>query len=327
MNKINKNKKLTVKKKNNTKKRTGSNKLNHPSNNNQSSTIKNNPSNSKKKDTSKKKDSTKKQNNIKQNKTNQDLTKKNVKQVNKNKQSIKDNLKNIINRIANKLKDKSVSRKKVKKTSISTDNKLVKESKRKKDTKKDNELVKLDYKSLTTEQIEKELKRETYRLKYFNILSSTVYSLIIIAAIALIVATFIMPVLEISGNSMSPKFDNGDYVVSIKTNNLDTGDIIAFYHGNKILVKRVIAKPGQWVVIDEDGTVYIDGVKLNEPYIEELSLGDCDIKFPYQVPDGSWFVLSDNRTNSIDSRNSDIGSINKDDVIGKILFRIWDANK
>lgn len=201
--------------------------------------------------------------------------------------------------------------------------------KKKKDIKKNksNKNIKYDYKSLTKEQIEKELKKETYKSKYFNILTSTIYGLIIVAAIALIIATIIMPVFQISGSSMEPKLNNGDFVVSIKTTRLENGDIIAFYHGNKILVKRVIASAGQWVVIDKDGNVFVDGKLLQESYIDEKVLGDYDIEFPYQVPNESWFVLGDNRSNSIDSRNSEIGSIKEENIIGKILFKLWDANK
>lgn len=193
--------------------------------------------------------------------------------------------------------------------------------------KKEKEIKKLNYDALSIEQIETELKKEKYKSKYFNILSSTIYGLIIVAALSALIATLIMPVFQISGSSMSPELNNGDLVISIKTKNLNSGDIIAFYHGNKILVKRVIAGAGQWIIIDEDGKVYVDGTLLEEPYIEEFILGDCDIKFPYQVPAESWFVLGDNRSNLIDSRNNEIGSIKQEDIIGKILFKLWDANK
>ena len=206
---------------------------------------------------------------------------------------------------------------------------IYKKKKNKKTTKKDNvkEKIELDYNSLSIDEIETELKKEKYKSKYFNILSSTVYGLIIVAALAAIIATLIMPVFQISGSSMKPVLNNGDLVISIKTKKLNSGDIIAFYHGNKILVKRVIARAGQWVVIDESGKVYVDGVLLEEPYIESFVLGDCDIKFPYQVPAESWFVLGDNRTIFTDSRNSEIGSIKEEDIIGKILFKLWDTNK
>lgn len=197
--------------------------------------------------------------------------------------------------------------------------------KRKSDSK--NNTKKIDYKDLTVAQIEKELKRETYKSKYIKILMSTIYSLIIVASISALVATLVMPVLQISGSSMTPTFHEGEIVISIKTKNLEAGDIVAFYHGNKILVKRVIAGAGNWVNISSEGNVYINGEILNEPYIETPFLGDHDIEFPYQVPDGRWFVLGDHRTISIDSRNSEIGSISQEDIVGKIIFRVWPLKK
>ena len=184
----------------------------------------------------------------------------------------------------------------------------------------------IDIKTLTSKDIEEELKRETYKSKYIKVLKSTIYALIIIAASAALVATFFMPVFQISGSSMAPGYNNGEFVVSVKTSNLKRGDVIAFYHGNKILVKRVIASSGEWVAMDEEGNVYVDGLKLQESYLTNKTLGEYDIEFPYQVPDGHWFVLSDDRTESIDSRNSNIGCISQDDVIGKIVFRVWPFN-
>lgn len=180
-----------------------------------------------------------------------------------------------------------------------------------------------DYKSFTIQQIETELKRQVYLDKYFKILKSTVYVLIIVAAVATLIAMLVMPVLQISGSSMSPTFREGEIVVSVKTKNLQAGDVVAFYHGNKILVKRVIALAGDWVNIDAAGNVSVNGEVLVEPYVEELALGESDVEFPYQVPDGHWFVLGDRRSVSIDSRNSEIGSVSEDDVVGKIIFRVW----
>lgn len=185
----------------------------------------------------------------------------------------------------------------------------------------------INYKSLTITQLENELKRETYKSKYIKILTSTIYALVIISAVSALVATLIMPVIQISGSSMSPTFNEGEIVVSFKTKNLESGDVIAFYHGNKILVKRVIASAGSYVNMDEEGHVYVDGNKLNENYIKDFSLSEVDIELPYQVPDGHWFVLGDNRDDSVDSRNSEIGSISQDDIIGKIIFRIWPLKK
>lgn len=179
------------------------------------------------------------------------------------------------------------------------------------------------YQTLTVKEIEEELNREKYKEKYIKILKSTIYSLIIVAAVATLIATLLMPVLQISGSSMTPTLSEGEIVLSLKTKNFKTGDIIAFYHSNKILVKRVIAVPGEWVNITEDGSVYINGKLLEEPYITNLSLGNTDVEFPYQVPDGHWFVLGDQRETSIDSRNSEIGSISQDEVVGKVIFRVW----
>lgn len=183
--------------------------------------------------------------------------------------------------------------------------------------------TKINYKTLTSKQIEEELKREVYKSKYSKILKSTIYSLITIVAVAILIATMMLPVLQVSGSAMSPIYDTGDIVVSVKTKKLKSGDIIAFYHGNKILIKRVIAGPGSWVTIDDDGNVYVDNEKLNEKYIKEKKLGNSDVEYPYQVPDGHWFVLSDARDNLIDSRNSEVGCVSEDSLIGKILFRIW----
>lgn len=191
---------------------------------------------------------------------------------------------------------------------------------------KKSEKKKIDIRSLTSEELYEELKRENYKYKYIKVLKSTIYALIIISALATLIATFFMPVFQISGSSMAPKYKNGEFVLSVKTKNLKRGDIIAFYHGNKILVKRIIASSGEWVSIDEEGNVYVDELKIQESYISNKEIGEYDIKFPYQVPDGKWFVLSDDRTESIDSRNSNVGCISKDDVIGKILFRIWPIN-
>lgn len=186
---------------------------------------------------------------------------------------------------------------------------------------------KLNYKTLTISQIEAELNREVYREKYIKILKNTIYSLMIVASVATIIATLVMPVLQISGSSMTPTLEEGEIVVSLKNKNLKTGDVIAFYHGNKILVKRVIAGAGSYVDMDENGNVYVDSKLIDEPYIKEKSLGDYDITFPYQVPEGQWFVLGDHRSVSIDSRNSEIGCVKQEDIVGQIIFRVWPLKK
>lgn len=185
---------------------------------------------------------------------------------------------------------------------------------------------KLSYSNFTVSEIEQELKREKYKSKYVKVLMSTVYTLIIVASSAALIATLVMPVLQISGSSMSPTLHEGEIVVSIKTKKFDIGDVIAFYHGNKILVKRVIAKSGDWVNITDNGNVYIDEKLLNEPYIEKKSFGNTDIEFPYQVPEGTYFVLGDDRETSIDSRNTIIGTITEENIIGKVIFKVWPMN-
>ena len=191
-------------------------------------------------------------------------------------------------------------------------------------TKKDKKTEsKLSYKDLSVIEIEQELKRENYKSKYIKVLMSTVYTLIIVASIAALIATLVMPVLQISGSSMAPTLHEGDIAISVKTKKFNTSDIIAFYHGNKILVKRVIAKSGNWINITETGDVYVNDKLLNEPYIEKKHFGNTDIKFPYQVPEGSYFVLGDDRETSNDSRNSIIGTVTEENIIGKVIFKVW----
>jgi len=186
---------------------------------------------------------------------------------------------------------------------------------------------KIDCKTFTIQELETELKRETYQSKYLKILSSTIYALIVVAAISALVATLVMPVLQISGSSMTPTFIEGEIVFSVKTKKLDQGDIVAFYHGNKILIKRVIAGSGSWVNITIDGDVYVNGVLLEEGYVKDKTLGETNITYPYQVPDGQWFVLGDHRETSIDSRNTEVGCISVEDIVGKIIFRVWPLNR
>lgn len=175
--------------------------------------------------------------------------------------------------------------------------------------------------------LEVELKRVQYRKRYRIVLKSTVYTLITVAAIAVLVATLWMPVLQIYGNSMTPTLSNGNIVVSVKTDDFRNGDIIAFYYNNKILIKRVIAGPGDWVDIKEDGTVYVNSEKLDEPYLTEKALGDCNIELPYQVPESRLFVMGDHRSVSVDSRNTAVGCVAEEQIVGKIVFRVWPLNE
>ena len=178
-----------------------------------------------------------------------------------------------------------------------------------------------DFPSL--EQLKAELDREKYKRRYKWTLKSTIYTLIVVAAAAVLVATVWMPVLQIYGSSMTPTLNEGDIVVCVKGSDFEPGDLGAFYIGNKILVKRCIAGPGQWVNIDADGNVYVDNKLLDEPYLKEKSLGDCDIELPYQVPDNRYFCLGDHRSTSVDSRSTTVGCISDEQIVGKIVLRVW----
>lgn len=171
--------------------------------------------------------------------------------------------------------------------------------------------------------LQKELKRERYKRRFRRLLRSTVNALIVVAAIAALIATLVLPVLQIAGTSMEPSLNDGDIVLLVKKNDLQTGDLCAFYYSNKILIKRVIATPGDYIWIESDGTVYLNGEPLDEPYVSQKALGECDVEFPYQVPENSYFVMGDKRETSIDSRSSVIGCIAEDQIVGKIFCKIW----
>ena len=171
--------------------------------------------------------------------------------------------------------------------------------------------------------LEVELKRARYKKRYAKVLRSTLYTLIVVAALAVLVATLWTPVLQIYGSSMAPTLEEGQFVVSIKGLDFQQGDLVSFYIGNKLLVKRVIALPGDWVNISEDGTVYVNDTQLDEPYIDAKAFGQCDLKLPYQVPESSYFLMGDHRETSVDSRSSAVGTITKDQIVGKIVFCVW----
>lgn len=179
------------------------------------------------------------------------------------------------------------------------------------------------YAKIDVSLLEKELKRERYKQKYALVIKSTVFTLITVAAVAVLIATLWLPVLQIYGSSMTPSLSDGNIVVSSASNQLRQGDIVAFYYNNKVLVKRVIAGPSEWVNIDEDGNVYVNNFLIDEPYVDEKALGDCNIELPYQVPENKYFVMGDHRSVSSDSRNSAIGCISEEQIVGKIIFRVW----
>ena len=172
-------------------------------------------------------------------------------------------------------------------------------------------------------ELERELKRERYKLRYRRTLKSTIYALITVAACAVLVATLWLPVLEIYGSSMVPTLEDGQIVLSLKTGKLEPGQIVAFYYNNKILVKRVIGQSGDWINIDTDGNVYRNGEKLAEPYVTDRAFGECDIELPYQVPEERVFVMGDHRSTSIDSRSTAVGCITQDQVVGRLVLCLW----
>ena len=180
---------------------------------------------------------------------------------------------------------------------------------------------------ITAEQLEAELRRERYKRSFAFTLRNTIYMLITVAAVAVLVAVLLMPVLQIYGTSMAPTLEEGEIVLSVKSGEFKTGDVMAFYYNNNILVKRVIAQPGDWVDITEDGTVYVNNVMLDEPYLIDKAYGETNIKFPYQVPESRIFVLGDHRSVSIDSRNTAVGCVASEQIVGRIVYRVWPFDK
>lgn len=175
----------------------------------------------------------------------------------------------------------------------------------------------------TTKQISSELNRIQHRSVFSRVLRSTVYTLITVAAIAILVATLWLPVLQIYGDSMEPTLEEGSIVLSMKGGRFSSGDIVAFYYNNKILVKRVIGNPGDWVDIDQEGNVYVNNTLLEEPYIKEKDYGICDLDLPYQVPEGKIFVMGDNRNVSLDSRSTEVGCVSEEQIVGHLTFIVW----
>ena len=174
-----------------------------------------------------------------------------------------------------------------------------------------------------SQRLRQELDRVQYNKRYRGVIRSTIYVLLTVAAVAVLVATLLLPVLRIYGASMTPSLNEGDIVVSVKGMDFDRGDVVSFYYNNKILVKRVVAFEGEWVNIDENGNVYVNGTLLDEPYLTEKAFGECDIQLPYQVPEGRIFVLGDHRATSVDSRSTTVGCVFEEQIVGKIIYRVW----
>lgn len=175
----------------------------------------------------------------------------------------------------------------------------------------------------TAQQLDAEVKRLRYRRNFRKTFRDTVNSLLVVAAIAVLVSMLFLPVLRVTGTSMTPTMQNDELVICNKNGNFESGDIIAFHFNNKILLKRVIGTAGDWIDIKEDGTVYVNGEELIEPYVDEKAYGECDLEFPYQVPDNRIFVMGDHRATSVDSRSTTVGCIADEYIIGKVIFRLW----
>lgn len=176
-------------------------------------------------------------------------------------------------------------------------------------------------------QVESALKYRKYKARYATVLRSTFFTLVIVAALAILIATLWMPVLQIHGSTMEPTLKEGQIVVTIKSYDFDRGDLVSFYIGNKLLIKRVIAGPGELVDISEDGTVYVDGEELSEPYLPQKAFGDCDLELPFQVPEDQYFLMGDQRESSVDSRSTLVGCVSMEQIVGKIVLRVWPLNE
>ena len=182
----------------------------------------------------------------------------------------------------------------------------------------------IDKKNLpTAEQYSKELQRIRYKKDYRKMLANTIASLIVVAAIAVLISMLFLPVLRVTGTSMTPTLMNDELVICSKRSNFKSGDVVAFYFNNKILLKRVIGTAGDVIDVTEDGFVYVNGEMLDEPYVSEHAFGECDIELPYQVPENRIFVMGDHRATSVDSRSSTIGCIADEYIIGRVILRIY----
>lgn len=179
----------------------------------------------------------------------------------------------------------------------------------------------------TIEELEAEIRRKKHNQNQRNLFRNAIYALITVAAVTALISVLLMPVYKAYGNSMTPTLEDGEIVVTIKTHTAKQGDVIAFRYNNKLFIKRVIALGGATVDLGEDGTVYVDGTPLEEPYLTEKARGEGDVEFPFTVPDGMYFVMGDNRVNSSDSRNSILGCVEPDNMDGRVVFCVWPLSK
>ena len=175
----------------------------------------------------------------------------------------------------------------------------------------------------STEQIKEAYEKVSYRQRLIRSVASTTNILIVVAAVVVLISNLVFPVLRIYGTSMSSTLNEGDIVVSVKGSNFRTGDIIAFYYNNKLLIKRVIGNAGDWIDIDKDGNVYVNNELIDEPYLKEKAFGECNITLPYQVPESRIFVMGDNRSVSVDSRNTAVGCVAEEQIAGRLILRVW----
>lgn len=187
--------------------------------------------------------------------------------------------------------------------------------------------MKNDTKFPSAKIIETELKYERNKIKFRKIIKSTIYTLIVVAAVAVLIATLVLPVLQISGTSMEPTLNNDEIVALVKTDKLNRGDLCAFSYSNRILIKRVIGLGGDVIEIDDSGNVKVNDVLIEEPYVTEMGLGECDIEFPFTVPENEYFLMGDQRMTSIDSRSTVIGCVKTEQMIGKLFLKIWPLNE
>ena len=177
----------------------------------------------------------------------------------------------------------------------------------------------------SVEVLEAAVKQARYKRRFRRMVRTSAFTLITVAAAAVLIAVLLMPVLQIYGSSMAPSLSEGEYILTVKTGDMKTGDIVAFYYNNKVLVKRVIGQPGQWIDIDEEGNVYVDNVLIDESYLPEgaKAFGECNIQLPYQVPEARVFVMGDNRAVSVDSRSTTVGCVSEEQLVGRAVWCIW----